>query len=194
MCYYNSMKKLARMFKSHQSDSQAGFTLMELIVVFALIAIVVGYTLSNSFLASRARARDVARKTQLAQLATALEEYINDYGLYPAASSGRVAGCGVNAAQPCDWGDTFVDDNGTIYMESLPKDVHDPNHVYVYRVNSTRTGWQLYTRLEVEEDPATDQDGDGVGDEYSFVSCGTAGNCNYGLSSGNLTPATEPLP
>ena len=51
-----------------RKQSQAGFTLVEIIIVFSLIALISTYMMGTSFLGSRARARDSKRKTDLASL------------------------------------------------------------------------------------------------------------------------------
>ena len=63
-----------------------GFTLIELVVVMAIVSVLTGLATFN-FQQARQRARDVQRKNDLKQLANALEVYKNDQNpqAYPAA-------------------------------------------------------------------------------------------------------------
>lgn len=62
--------------------SQYGFTLIELVVVIAIIGVLTAFAVPN-FMAARERARDVQRKNDLKQLQNAIEMYKLDYGEYP---------------------------------------------------------------------------------------------------------------
>jgi len=66
---------------------QKGFTLIELLVTMGIIAVLTGMAVFN-FNQARARARDVQRKSDLSQIAKALELYRNDNnGKYPISLS-----------------------------------------------------------------------------------------------------------
>lgn len=163
-----------------------GFTLLELIVVMAIIGILSTMMIGN-FVVSQQRARDAKRKNDLVQIQRALEQYINDKGTYPAESSGKIVGCGSNPASPvaCEWGGEFSLGLSpkTIYMIQLPEDIRT-GYSYTYRTNSGATAYQLFLALENDEDKDIA--------DYSFVTCGTQ-PCTYGVSSSNTTPATNPL-
>lgn len=61
---------------------QVGFTILELLVVVAIIAVLTAIfvaTMSDS----REKGRDTARKTQLQEVIKAIELYYSDYGFYP---------------------------------------------------------------------------------------------------------------
>lgn len=68
-------------------NNSKGFSLIELLLVIAIIGL-----LAMIFLISagdgRARARDARRKSELNQIAAALEFYYNDFGTYAIANSG----------------------------------------------------------------------------------------------------------
>ena len=136
------------------------------------------------------RGRDTKRKNDLAQIAASLEAYINDKGRYPASdASGRIMGCGTDAVKTaCTWGGEFAMTSGTskiIYMAVLPKDSKVSNgRGYIYQTGANGKAWKLYANLENAKDPVL----------MTFsptVSCGTAGNCNYGVSSSNISMTTN---
>lgn len=165
-----------------------GFTLLELIVVMAIIGILSTMIIGN-FVTSQMRARDTKRKNDLTQIQRALEQYINDHGTYPLSSDttngGTIVGCGANAQAPesCAWGSEFSLGNPkTIYMIELPEDTRAGTQ-YVYRSQGTR--YQIYMGLENEEDKD-------YRDYSAFVDCGNY-PCSYGVSSTNVLPSAESL-
>lgn len=68
------------MFKSLRN--QKGFTIIELLIVIAIIAILAGLVLNN-FQGAQARARDVHRITDINTIHSQLEVYFNENGAYP---------------------------------------------------------------------------------------------------------------
>lgn len=169
-----------------------GFTLIELIVVMAIIGVLAAVT-AGSFASSQRRGRDARRKSDLGQVARALETYFNDRGQYPNDSGGQIVGCGT-AITPtvCAWGQPFQQTVAgvaapTIYMVTLPSDPSAPGDVYFYD-RTAFNSYQLYARLENSEDVLVPKDGSGNPQVFSGVSCGDD-DCNYGISSTNTTPA-----
>ena len=162
---------------------QAGFTLVEIVVVIAIIGIMASMFIGPSLLKSRTRARDTVRKRDLTQIANSLEMYVNDYNQYPGnGTGGEIGACGGS----CAWGGEF-NDGTTVYMKKLPGDPISGQH-YVYY--SDGVGWQLFTFLEASDDPVLDRDGDGdydSDDDFAqvYADCG-GGACNYGISSSNI--------
>lgn len=165
--------------------TKQGFTLVEILVVVAIIAVLVGIVGGN-FIGSRIRARDSERKSALSQLQKALELYISDYNFYPPSVGGQIDGIA--------WGNVWIDAENTIYMRQLPSDSREPTIQYLYETNTGLTKYRIYARIENAQDIDTDLDGDGQpGDEYdgsvgdgSSKTCGTL-LCNYGVSSANTT-------
>lgn len=171
-----------------QKQKKNGFTLLELIVVMAIIGILSTMMIGN-FVTSQMRARDAKRKNDITQLQRALEQYMNDHGTYPLSTdndvSGQIIGCGVDPLVPaaCTWGQEFslgLSPKST-YMIKLPVD-NRTGVTYHYRSNGTK--YQIYTRLE------NVQDKDFL--EYDFVKCGTP-YCSFGISSSNTTPDAQTL-
>lgn len=157
-----------------------GFTLIELMIVIAILGVLIAVGLT-SFRTSQMRARDSRRKNDLRQIASALELYYNDKGLYPANdTSWKIKGCGTGDNQVCEWGMAMTDSKGTIYMVKLPG---DPSSARSYRYVKSGTSYKLYASLEM-----------GLQDiDYSSTiasnnyPCGS-GTCNYGVASSNTTP------
>jgi len=169
------------------STSQAGFTLIEIIVVMTIIGILAALGMGN-FVSSQVKSRDARRKADLRQISTALETYYNDFGAYPASLNGQIMGCGSDGAQACTWGDTFSVTSGggdTVYMVTLP--VEKNNQQYFY--TSALTSYQLYARLENLQDGDIPVDGSGNPEVYVGTDCGSDA-CNYGVASTNSSLAS----
>lgn len=156
---------------------------MELLIVMVIIGILSTIGL-GSFQSSQQKGRDSKRKAELKQIGVALEAYYNDHGEYPLGSAGLIAGC--NGGATCAWGDQFVDENGTIYMVTLPEDPRESNE---YFYDSDGSYYQIYARLENTLDVDISTDVNDNPQVFSGVQCGEL-ECNYGTSSGNVTPAT----
>lgn len=164
---------------------QKGFTLIELIVVMAIMGLLIGIT-ASSFQNSRIKGKDAKRKSDLKQVQTALESYLNDHGLYPVSTVGKITACGAGGVSVCDWGSSFTDENGTVYMAQLPRDPSSPTMVYQYYVSTDQKQYQIYASLENTEDSQLGS--------YPGKNCPDASfPCNYGVSSSNTTP-TATLP
>lgn len=161
-----------------------GFTLMELLVVIALLGILVTAGLS-SFKSSQQRSRDTRRKSDLRAIRTAFETYYNDKGQYPNASvDGKIMGCGVNDQQECPWGGQFSDKNNTIYMVTLPGDPTGAQK-YFYYVGTQNKSFQIYARLENLQDNTLELDANNKPMIFSGTNCASSGTlgCNYGIAS-----------
>lgn len=66
---------------------QKGFTLIELLVVISIIGLLASVVLV-SLNGARKKARDIARKSTLRQIASALELYFSNYNTYPTTPNG----------------------------------------------------------------------------------------------------------
>lgn len=74
------------MFKALKK-AQQGFTIIELLIVIAIIAILAGLVLNN-FQGAQAKARDQKRTNNINILHTKLEEFYNENNNYPASFTG----------------------------------------------------------------------------------------------------------
>mgnify|MGYP001558125950 CR=1 FL=1 len=161
-----------------------GFTLMELLIVMVLLGILVSLGM-GSFASSIRRGRDSRRKSDVRSVASALEAYFNDKGMYPTSNSnGEMVGCGAGDAAVCTWGGEFKDKNNTLYMILTPK---DPSDVYKYYYTNTATTYKLYAKLENTRDEGTGVKQAG----YAGTNCAASGLavlCTYGIASQNATP------
>lgn len=110
------------MNKNRNSNSSKGFTLIEVLIVVAIIGIIASVVLV-AVNQARANGRDAKRVQDLKQLTLALDLYYQDHGTYPPCESGGDPYCGscnpngytefANALQP------LVDEG---YLLSIPKD------------------------------------------------------------------------
>ncbi|MBV8580776.1 MAG: prepilin-type N-terminal cleavage/methylation domain-containing protein [Candidatus Eremiobacteraeota bacterium] len=88
--------------------SEQGFTLIELMIVVAIIAILAAILIPN-FVNARSQAQTAACESNLRAIATALELYYADNQVYPTASSVSVAPALLTA-------------NGVTYLNNTPRD------------------------------------------------------------------------
>lgn len=146
-----------------------GFTLIEMLVVIAIISILIGIGI-NTFIIAQKKARDVRRKADIRAIQTVLEAYALDHnGQYPGAS----ADCGEGASHRInDSLSTLVDEG---YIPKIPEDPFYPNtdcisrdnrvgsqdeyYGYDYVLNGTKDKYALIARLENGQDKDIDAPG-----------------------------------
>lgn len=122
-------------------ESEKGFTLIEMMIVVAIIAILVAVLVPN-FMRARAQAQTAACEANLKEIATALELYQTDHEQYP-----NVPGA-TNA--------TSTDANLGEYLRQTPVDPVNPSGFYQYQVANYSSGNASYTIIcPGAHDPAT---------------------------------------
>ena len=111
-----------------------GFTLIELLVVIAIIGILASIVLV-SLQTARQKSRDARRIADIKNIQLALEEYYNDFLVYPrdiyAGSSGSPVSSGLAPA----------------YMSSVPTDPNGTNCGWTGTAYATNSGHYCYTAL-----------------------------------------------
>lgn len=118
------------------SHFRRGFTLVEMLVVVAIIVILAGLTMGGLSFMTRNQATQKC-KAQIGMLSSALEEYKMDFGRYPVANdTGATADTGANVLYKALYWDSDNDSSGVgsdtdqrIYLVEL-----DPL--------STKQGWR----------------------------------------------------
>lgn len=169
-----------------------GFTLVELLVVMSILG-VLATLIAGGFRSAQMRGRDAQRKSDLKQVAEALELFLSDYTSYPADSNGLIQACPYNpvtsSGSNCSWGSSEFTDSKTAYFKTMPEDPTSSQNYY-YRVvpGSSSQKFQIYARLENTEDQ------DCLGGDCKSppalpagVSCGGKA-CNFAVTSANASP------
>lgn len=160
---------------------EAGWTLMELLIVIAIIAILALVFLLTNWKVNIFRAYDSRRKTDLANVRRSFEEYFNDHNCYPAINV--LSTCGGTALAP--------------YLAKIPCDPAT-QQPYKYQPDSdtnTCTGNRVCAKLQDWADP--DITTLGCNPE---AGCGWGAYWNYCLATGTtvtapgFNPALSPTP
>lgn len=86
--YHRHMQSLAHI--SHRSSTPNGFTLLELLVVVAIIGLLAGYV-GPKYFNQLGKAETKAAKAQISAFASALDQYRLDTGHYPSTSHSLLA-------------------------------------------------------------------------------------------------------
>ena len=176
-----------------------GFTLVELLVVMAILGIL-ATIITGGFKNALMRGRDTRRKSDLKQIATALELFYHDWGYYPSESQGKILACPFfsdlttceSQCQVCEWGSTAeFTDRRTTYLKKIPKDPFVIQK-YIYRtVGSGNKKFQLFSRLENSQDQDC-LNGNCVAPTVpTGVTCGTGKSCNFAVTSSNTDAVEE---
>lgn len=84
-----------------QKRIQAGFTIIELLIVIAIIGILATLVLTN-FQGAQAKGRDTVRKNDINSLYQKLEEYYNENGSYPDSALAAATFPGIDAGALTD--------------------------------------------------------------------------------------------
>jgi len=124
-----------------KGEGERGFTLIEMMIVVAIIAILVAILVPN-FMRARAQAQTAACEANLKEIATALELYQTDHQAYP----------DVTALTDV----TNTEANLGSYLRQTPIDPVAPTSFYQYETTGYDTGSATYTIVcPGSHDPAT---------------------------------------
>lgn len=148
---------------NHIKLRSAGFTLIEILIVIAIIGVLVGAFITILNPANQLRiSRDARRKSDLKQIQAGLELYRSDRGDYPAEDASHTAAIcsGVTLAYPC------INPQVT-YLQSVPKDPKTAGHYYYCRASCGVSGnrYRIYSCLE------SSGDRDSLGAAPAWLSC-----------------------
>jgi prepilin-type N-terminal cleavage/methylation domain-containing protein len=165
------------------------FTLMELLIVIALLAIIAAAAIVFlNPLQQVKKSLDAKRKSELNQLKKVLEDWYNDKNCYPQPAQ-------ICYNPPTQLSDqTYVCDicgNETLspsfspYLPKLPCDPEHPNRSYLYQVNDLNcpSYYRIYTRFSNHTDP-------GVKESGCLYFCGPISN-PFGFDYGATSPNTK---
>lgn len=166
-----------------------GFTLIQTLIIIGFIGVltIAAFILFDP-LSLIQKIHDSRRKSDLALIQKALQQYYKDFGRFPP----NPGNCLMDSSQckmvrldgtTADFGEEF-----NPYLKILPKDP-SKNKTYVYYTSGQT--YYLYASLERGgKDGACHADGSACDSIKTYgidpTACG--GICNYGASSGNVTP------
>ncbi|USN88077.1 MAG: prepilin-type N-terminal cleavage/methylation domain-containing protein [Candidatus Nomurabacteria bacterium] len=171
-----------------------GFTLIEIMVVIAIIGILVAVVMFNTSDAGK-QSRDTERQADLRALQNAVELYKNKYGRYPEGCRGADQWSGEQGTNyACSGNNTqYIVNLAPEFISVLPVDPKSGSgdYGYVYRTNTAGTVYKIMAMNSVEADSidykhefkSCDWDGSGSSDPYK------AGFCVNPPWNGNNTPA-----
>lgn len=170
-----------------------GFTMIELLIVVALIMILAAVGLGSYTLATT-RSHDTQRKSNLNQIAKALESFNNDVARYPASDVDGSILCyqkenGVISDVSCSGSKLTVRIDSLVTSYILIPSDPDPSNKYVYE--SDGYSFALYTAIQnpSDKDLLLDNNGVPIVDPYGKT-CGVD-KCNYKITEAGLAKTNE---
>jgi len=114
--------------------NQAGFTLLELLVVMVIIGLLIGYVAPNYF-NQLGKSEVKVTKAQVNALSKALDAYRLDNGHYPSQDAGLNA-LNTQPADETNW-------HGPYLQKNIPPDPW--GHNYIYRIPGDKTDYDLFS-------------------------------------------------
>ena len=132
-------------------NTKKGFTLIEILIVVAIIAILASVVLIGLG-PTQQKGRDARRLSDLRELQTGIELYYSHCGVYPNPGP-TVAGCAAASTGPIVSGGLAAALTGGGYATNVPDDPTTSKH-YTYTVNAAATSYTLSATLEDAGNPA----------------------------------------
>jgi len=130
-----------------QLKRQSGFTIIELLIVIAIIGILATLVLTN-FQGAQAKGRDTVRTSDMNSIYQKLEEFYNENGGYPDGALDGTVAVGINEAAAVSTVDVFpgidegalTDEDGALIVESFattdpPATIAIPGNTNEYAYN-----------------------------------------------------------
>jgi general secretion pathway protein G len=130
--------------------SEAGFTLLELLIVIVIIGILALLILPN-IISAPAKANDAKRKTDLAAIQKALEAYFVDNNVYPPTGGTANVVLGGSGGP--------LSSGSTPYMSTVPQDPKKgipSQYVYTYTPGNSAATYSLTACLQNSNDTGLD--------------------------------------
>jgi len=156
-----------------------GFTLVELLVVFAIIGILSSIVLV-SLVSSRVKERDAKRLADMRQIVVGLDFYLDVYKAYPPVT-GVTAAARWQELKECLEGDGVACPDNTesqSFMALVPTDpLGSGSFVYDYSPNASRGQFVLKAVLEKTNHPALIVDTNGPQPLFNNIDCTDPSYC-----------------
>ena len=131
------------------SNKKNGFTLIDLMVVIAIISLLSTIILASVRMAT-SKGRDATRRANLSSVRLSLELYFNDNSGFPLANN-----------ETTQWSDSIVTTAIAPFMPNgVPSDPKSSDYNPLYRTNSTGSVYSI--RMQYENAPTCKTGGTGV--------------------------------
>lgn len=147
---------------------EAGFTILELLVVMSVVAALAGVSISMiNPLGQYKKAQDAQRKADIAAIQAALEQYRADHSSYPPASSMSTCGIALTGV---------VNSTTVTYLSKIPCDPTGRSNINYFYDLDTSGNYCLRACLDNTSDKMSDFN------TYGYEpanSCGSIYNCSY---------------
>ncbi len=144
--------------------SKNGFTLVELLVVIAVIGILASFSFAE-YNHVQLAGRDARRKSDLAEYHVALQRYYNAHGVYPVGGGSSNGLVDTTAPSP---NGIFVNPNPLSADGLLPQPLLDPvnsyngGFYYRYLTDNVGSAYILYAKLEAGDTTWWTHDSSGI--------------------------------
>jgi hypothetical protein len=173
------------------------FSKSEVKVVSFILLVVFAVTYINMLAAVR-RTRDAQRRDDIGVIASALENYNEEFGFFPPSEEGKIMACKndkyesnmaeirrmdkfdrvkfFEGLRGCVWGEDTFEGIKSVYLSNLPRDPKTDDNIHYYYLSSTRR-YQIFAYLEGE----AEEDGYNPQIVQRNLPCGDR-VCNFGVT------------